>query len=314
MALAPRSTQLVALLLVALCICQGAIASRRQPLWSVSRARQLLQDSSDDDAAPAPAPAVEEAETQESPDDAAAAPGPEQDPFPPAVTVDDKVYLEVPDFKDHRGVWHGLAEQYPESVWAAFFVEGAAPDCSANKSVWNYDHFKPYNDEQFLIITGSDTDQQAHEVAHRGVYSSHVVDYADSTLQIVELEEGEKFCKHWQPYINLRTGELYAESVTMAMWVKENATAPAEYIDLSCEVAGDEQPGCYTGEVARTEATTERIKARSQARRNAGKLAERPEGAIVSVSRATFQCVNGYCGAAAPRLQAFDRKEAEAEE
>ena len=74
------------------------------------------------------------------------------------------------------------------------------------------------------------------------------------------------------------------------------------YTNVSSTIcAGDEVPGCYTGEIARDPAAVGRSGQPQLVLAADSPLNSRPAGSVISVSVSTYTCRNGECLAFTPK-------------
>lgn len=192
-----------------------------------------------------------------------------------------------------KGVWVNVGSQQPESVEIAT-ENKTMPDCSMDNGMYSYSGLDT-TAEQYVVLAGTASINRMVVNLQRSTFLPNVT--LNGSL-IVGLNRDTVSCNHFTPYVDLATGELMAESVSMTQWtINATSGAPARS-NLNCQVTGNELPGCYTGQVSMTTASAPSVAISSI---TVPAPAPRPAGSIVTVSKNLYRCGNGECLRLAPK-------------
>lgn len=186
-----------------------------------------------------------------------------------------------------KGVWAATGRQTPLSAEMAG-ENNTMPDCSQDNSTFTSYKGLDYGSGQFYILAGTGSVNSIIANQQRSVFSPNVT--YNSSL-IVTIRNGAPVCTHFRPYVELTTGELRAESLSMTQWTVNATSGNPTRTSLNCELTGNEMPGCYTGSVATAPAAATPTVSVS----SIGAPAPRPSGAIRTVTRNTWTCQQGEC-------------------
>ncbi|KAK9828510.1 hypothetical protein WJX72_000469 [[Myrmecia] bisecta] len=208
-----------------------------------------------------------------------------------ATIIGDYLWLDSVELAELKGVWYGLGDQIPKSVSLAYDTPNTVPDCSNHTNEYDYEHYNPY-DDHFTTIYDHKGDIVRVSAGHKRTSYVQLTSYNSTShlLQVMNPLTNVESCTHWKTYIDLRTGELKAESIGRNMWMKA-ADGRVIRMAATCTLTGEETPGCY-------------IRSRSEVDGlvSAASVGT-PTGDVIveAVTKATYVCKNGECLAFAPK-------------
>ncbi|KAK9805271.1 hypothetical protein WJX72_010183 [[Myrmecia] bisecta] len=157
-------------------------------------------------------------------------------------------FVENVPLRELKGVWQAVGDQYPMAVYEAFEAN-KMPDCAASDGTYSYDRLDA-TAPQFTVIGGTNdnitrigANLQRTTFAIIGAYNSSLIRTSNARTGVVS-------CAHWKPFVDLATGEMMAEAITLTRWTTNTTSNTPIRTSLGCEIRGDELPGCYAGAIA----------------------------------------------------------------
>jgi hypothetical protein len=220
-------------------------------------------------------------------------------------TNGDKFYVTSVTFPELKGVWQIDGMQMPQSQVQAT-EESNVPDCANDRTLFNYVGLD-FDAPRFLVLAGTTGGVNVMNINQQRSTFSPNSTYAEPFIVNTNAATGAKSCTHFQPYVDVATGELRAESITMTIWTRNTTAGATRPIRSSptCTLTGREKVGCYTGAVALGEAIQ---MAPAMAPTVAissiegiAPAAAAPAGSVTTVSRNTFACRQGECLRLSPK-------------
>ncbi|KAK9805291.1 hypothetical protein WJX72_011476 [[Myrmecia] bisecta] len=203
-------------------------------------------------------------------------------------------FVEDVPLRELKGVWQTVGDQYPLAVFEAFEAN-KMPDCAANGGTYSYDRLDA-TAPQFMVIGGTNDNITRIGANLQRTTFAIVSAYNSSLIRTANARTGVVSCAHWKPFVDLATGEMMAEAITLTRWTTNTTSNTPTRTSLGCEIRGDEVPGCYTGEVARSA-----IQMPNAAPPSVQTQSVAPRGAITTVTKASYVCRNGECLRLSPK-------------
>lgn len=201
--------------------------------------------------------------------------------------------VQLPELK---GVWQNVGRETTHSQEVAT-ANSTMPDCSSDSALNSFVGLD-YAAGFYYVLAGTGGVNAMNVNQQRSTFAPNAT--LNGSLIVTAGRTGPS-CTHFQTYIDLTTGELMAESLSLTQWTMNATSGRATRTSLNCELTGNEQVGCYTGAVNTTGSAMATTMAPSVAISSIVAPSPRPAEAIRTVSRNTFTCLNGECLRLAPK-------------
>jgi hypothetical protein len=205
-------------------------------------------------------------------------------------------FVEDIPLRELKGVWQSFGDQYPLAVYEAIETN-TMPDCAANEGAFSYDRLDA-TAPQFTVFGGTNDNITRIGASLQRTTFTVITAYNSSLIRTTNARTGVVSCAHWKPFVDLASGELMAEAITLTRWTTNTTSGNPIRTSLGCEITGDELPGCYIGAVARSN-----IQLRNAGPPSVQTQSIAPTGAITTVTKATYVCRNGECLRLSPKWE-----------
>lgn len=202
--------------------------------------------------------------------------------------------VQLPELK---GVWQNVGRQTPHSAEMAL-ANSTMPNCAMDSNMLSSYVGLDYAAGFYYVLAGTGSVNAISANQQRSTFSPNAT--LNGSIIVTAGRNGAPSCTHFSAYVDLTTGDLMAESLAMTQWTVNATSGQPSRTSLNCELNGNEVPGCYTGAIATSGPTI--ASAPSVAITSiVAAPAPRPQGAIRTITKNTYTCLNGECLRLAPK-------------